>query len=95
MNVSLRRLAFLVSGAVRVAMSVGLILPLAPAGDSNSSTQDCEAANMGRTNWPDEQWRIGTRPGHISQSDVIILGIVYVSPGRVMPLLQLRADFGE
>lgn len=33
--------------------------------------------------------------GHIGTRDVILLGIVYVSPGRVMPLLQVRPDFGE
>ena len=27
--------------------------------------------------------------------DVMLLGFIFVSPGKIMPLLQLRPDFGE
>jgi len=38
-------------------------------------------------------WVIGKKLGQISADDVILLGIVFVSPGAVMPLLRLRPDF--
>ena len=33
--------------------------------------------------------------GHISAGDVILLGVVFVSSGRVMPLLQVEPGFGK
>ncbi|KZV66136.1 hypothetical protein PENSPDRAFT_689250 [Peniophora sp. CONT] len=74
-SVSLQRLAFLIAGAVRNAMST------------------CEMQDPDRINWVNKRWRIGVRPGYISVRDVILLGIVFVTPGRVMPLLQLRPEF--
>ncbi|KZV66146.1 hypothetical protein PENSPDRAFT_655153, partial [Peniophora sp. CONT] len=47
------------------------------------------------TEWVYRRWRIGSQDGYISAKDVILLGVVFVSPGRVMPLLQVRTDFGE
>ncbi|KZV66149.1 hypothetical protein PENSPDRAFT_100091 [Peniophora sp. CONT] len=74
-NVTFRRLASLVSGAVRNAMST------------------YERTSAGRAEWNGRRWRIGAGPGQISASDVMLLGIVFVSHGRVMPLLQVRPDF--
>ena len=54
-----------------------------------------ETSSVGRTEWQDSRWKIGTEPGRISIYDVILLGIAWVSPGRVMPLLQVKPDFGE
>ena len=51
--------------------------------------------NLGRTDWQDRRYRIGVGAGCISVRDVILLGFIFVSPGRRMPLLQLRPDFGE
>jgi len=38
-------------------------------------------------------WRIGTDPGQITDNNVILLGIIFVSPGAIMPVLKLRSDF--
>ncbi|KZV61071.1 hypothetical protein PENSPDRAFT_759655 [Peniophora sp. CONT] len=38
-------------------------------------------------------WRVGTGPGCLSVGDIVLVGIVYVSRGRIMPLLQVRADY--
>ncbi|KZV64716.1 hypothetical protein PENSPDRAFT_757020 [Peniophora sp. CONT] len=38
-----------------------------------------------------EQWRFGH--GYIGIDDIIVLGFVHVSPGRVTPLLALRENF--
>lgn len=42
---------------------------------------------------PTGRYRIGRGPGRISEDDVLVLGILFVSPGAVMPLLQLRPGF--
>jgi len=39
-------------------------------------------------------WRIGTDPGQITYRDVILLGVIFVSPGSIMPILKLHPDFG-
>ncbi|VDC05367.1 unnamed protein product [Peniophora sp. CBMAI 1063] len=71
--VSLRRLATATCKAVKNAMAVY------ENGDIVT----------GRTQWEELRWRIGTGPGCVSVRDVVLLGLVYVSPGRVMPLLRL------
>ena len=39
------------------------------------------------------RWKIGTHPGEIKPEDVVLLGVVFVSPGAIMPVLKLRSDF--
>ncbi|KZV67027.1 hypothetical protein PENSPDRAFT_755218 [Peniophora sp. CONT] len=62
-------------------------------GAVRNAMADYERTNAGRTEWQDSRYKIGTGLGYISIHDVILLGIVFVSPGRVMPLLQLGPDF--
>ncbi|KZV66956.1 hypothetical protein PENSPDRAFT_68598 [Peniophora sp. CONT] len=40
-----------------------------------------------------EQWRFGTGEGLIGIDDIILLGFVHVSQGKITPLLGLREDF--
>ncbi|VDB95280.1 unnamed protein product [Peniophora sp. CBMAI 1063] len=39
------------------------------------------------------RWRIGSQAGRISASDILVLGILLVSDGAVMPILQVRDNF--
>ena len=45
--------------------------------------------------WENVRWRFGTGRGYISIADVHLLGIVFVSPGKITPLLEVRSDFRE
>lgn len=40
------------------------------------------------------RWRIGSQTGQIRPGDVLLLGIVLVSDGAAMPIMQVRDDFG-
>ncbi|KZV67021.1 hypothetical protein PENSPDRAFT_667332 [Peniophora sp. CONT] len=60
---------------------------------SKVAVTEYERGSVGRTDWQDSRYKIGTRPGYIGVQDVLLLGIVFVSPGRVMPLLQLRPEY--
>ncbi|VDC07337.1 unnamed protein product [Peniophora sp. CBMAI 1063] len=43
--------------------------------------------------WEDARWRFGSGPGCIRIEDVEVVGVIFVSPGKVTPMLQLRPDF--
>ncbi|KZV71590.1 hypothetical protein PENSPDRAFT_751685 [Peniophora sp. CONT] len=64
------------------------------AGAVQNAMNAYEESSINRTDWYDQRYIIGTGAGHISVRDVILLGFIFVSPGRIMPLLQLRPDFG-
>jgi len=36
---------------------------------------------------------VGLGPNEISEGDLILLGVIFVSPGAITPLLRLRDDF--
>ena len=36
-----------------------------------------------------QPWRIGTQAGDIDVSDVLLLGVIFVSDGAIMPLLAV------
>ena len=58
-------------------------------------TQEYERQGFGRTEWADSRWRVGSRMGHINAGDVVLLGVAFVSSGRVMPLLRVEPGFGK
>lgn len=39
------------------------------------------------------RWRFGTGEGLIGVDDIILLGFVHISQGKITPLLSLRPDF--
>ncbi|VDB98589.1 unnamed protein product [Peniophora sp. CBMAI 1063] len=52
-----------------------------------------EAENNTITDWNDPRWMVGPGAGRMNVGDIILLGIAFVSPGKVTPLLQVRPDF--
>ncbi|VDC02996.1 unnamed protein product [Peniophora sp. CBMAI 1063] len=45
------------------------------------------------SHWESLRWRFGTGPGYINVVDVRLLGVVFVSTGKITPLLEVRSDF--
>ena len=41
------------------------------------------------------RWRIGGNVNQVGARDVLLLGLVIVSDGAAMPILQVREDFGK
>ncbi|VDB98846.1 unnamed protein product [Peniophora sp. CBMAI 1063] len=52
-----------------------------------------ERDNATLARWEDPRWKIGSGVGCIGAEDVMLLGIVFVSPGKVTPLLRVRDDY--
>ncbi|VDB99983.1 unnamed protein product [Peniophora sp. CBMAI 1063] len=52
---------------------------------NNASQQDTTMTEQG--------WRFGAGVGCLQAEDIILLGIVFVSPGKVTPLLKARSDY--
>ena len=40
-------------------------------------------------------YRVGTNPHEIAEGDLILMGVIFVSPGAVAPLLRLRDEYGR
>ncbi|VDC00456.1 unnamed protein product [Peniophora sp. CBMAI 1063] len=55
--------------------------------------KDAAAENAGIMQWANRRWRVGSGAGYIGVGDVELLGIVFVSQGKVTPLLRVRSDF--
>lgn len=51
--------------------------------------------NKTMAHWVAPRWKFGSGPGYITAADVQLLGVVFVSPGKITPLLQVRSDFCE
>ncbi|VDC05489.1 unnamed protein product [Peniophora sp. CBMAI 1063] len=55
--------------------------------------REAERENPTITQWADPRWRMGSGPGYIGSGDIVLLGIVFVSQGKITPLLRVRGDF--
>ena len=88
---SVDRLAGLVASKVRDFIHVGSIIAASVATLERLQAHHPDASNPIGTH---ARWRIGSQAGQISASDVLLLGILHVSDGAAMPILQIRDDFG-
>ncbi|VDC00454.1 unnamed protein product [Peniophora sp. CBMAI 1063] len=49
--------------------------------------------NASIVHWTNPRWKMGSGAGRISVADIELMGIVFVSRGKVTPLLRVRSDF--
>ncbi|KAI0027481.1 hypothetical protein K488DRAFT_90827 [Vararia minispora EC-137] len=54
---------------------------------------DADKYLQGQSHIEHPRWRIGTGARQIKTRDVILMGIFFISPGAVMPVLRLRDGF--
>ena len=94
-NVSERRLARLIGSKVRNCIEVCFAPRFSAQWILNSERKTAQKQNAMMLRWQDRRWRFGSGPGYIGVGDIQLLGVVFVSPGKVTPLLRVRTDFGE
>ena len=94
-RVPMRRLARLVAAKVRSCLQVCIVVIWISCQSLIPFEQKAEEQNMAITEWKFPRWIFGPSTGCISLADVILLGVVFVSPGKITPLIQVRSDFGE
>ncbi|VDB99982.1 unnamed protein product [Peniophora sp. CBMAI 1063] len=58
-----------------------------------SCIEHAERENATISHWNDPRWKSGTTGECIKAGDVILIGLIFVSPGKVTPLLSLRSDY--
>ncbi|KZV65101.1 hypothetical protein PENSPDRAFT_756765 [Peniophora sp. CONT] len=51
-----------------------------------------EEQNATMRHWEAPRWVFGSSSGLINAADVVLLGVVFVLPGKITPLLQVRED---
>ncbi|KAI0034666.1 hypothetical protein K488DRAFT_83732 [Vararia minispora EC-137] len=78
------------SGGITISMRRAALLI---AGAVANFMRRAEESLQGQTDTAYPPWRIGTQPGQIRTSDVILMGALFVSPGAAMPILRLRDGF--
>lgn len=59
----------------------------------NFIEQKAGQENATIVHWENPHWKFGTAADCIQVGDVILLGIIFVSPGKVTPLLRLRSHY--
>ena len=94
-KVPLRRLARLVAAKVRSCLKVCIVPIWMTCRSLMPFEQKAEEQNAAIADWKFPRWIFGSSAGCIRVSDVILLGVVFVSPGKITPLLQVRSDYGE
>ncbi|KZV66958.1 hypothetical protein PENSPDRAFT_688556 [Peniophora sp. CONT] len=55
--------------------------------------RDAERENANIVHWMHPRWKMGSGAGYIGIGDIELLGVVFVSQGKVTPLLRVRSDF--
>ena len=88
---SVNRLAGLVANKVRDFVYVSSCISASLTSLKEVQEHDPNVSNSVGTH---TRWRIGSPADQISASDVLLLGILHVSDGTAMPILQVRDDFG-
>ena len=94
-KVPLRRLARLVAAKVRSCLKVCIVPIWIVCRSLMPFEQKAEEQNSAIADWKSPRWIFGSSAGCIRVSDIILLGVVFVSPGKITPLLQVRSDYGE